>query len=81
MDLKTYFTEHDGRVSRAGARLVDVAAKANTTPGYLYLIVLGHKPISPEFATALQIATDGQVSRRDLCPDFPWDEPDVGKAA
>lgn len=30
--------------------------------------------MSPAVAVRAEKATDGEFSRRDLCPDFPWDE-------
>ena len=75
MDLETYFTAHDGKPRRDGKRLMAIAAKAGIKPYYLYMVALGHKKCTPELATKLQVATQNAVSRRELCPDFPWDEP------
>lgn len=75
MDLKTYFTAHDGRVNRAGKRMTKAAAECGVKPYYLYMVVMGHKPINAELATKIHMATQGACSRRELCPDFPWDEP------
>jgi DNA-binding transcriptional regulator YdaS (Cro superfamily) len=75
MDLSTYFTAHDGRVTKNGAKLAEVARQAKVSSYYLYMVVSGHKPVSPQLATALQIATNGACTRRETCPEFPWDEP------
>jgi DNA-binding transcriptional regulator YdaS (Cro superfamily) len=38
--------------------------------------------VPPERAGRIEEVTQGQVTRRDLCPDFPWDTPAVdGEAA
>lgn len=34
----------------------------------------GGRPIPPKRAIAIESATDRQVTRQELCPDFPWDE-------
>jgi hypothetical protein len=75
MDLRTFFTAHDGKITKTGAKLRAVAKTAEISPYYLYMIVSGHKPLSPELATRLQIATNGVCQRRETCPNFPWDEP------
>ena len=75
MDAKTYFTQRDGTVSRDGVELKRVAEKCGVTPGFLYVMTLGHKPASPRLACDLEHATDGYVDRRDTLPDFPWDRP------
>ncbi|KRA74244.1 hypothetical protein ASD78_12175 [Lysobacter sp. Root667] len=75
MDAKTYFTERDGKVTRDGAELVRVATECGVTPGFLYLVALGHKSASPRMACDLEHATGGFVDRRDTLKDFPWDRP------
>jgi DNA-binding transcriptional regulator YdaS (Cro superfamily) len=75
MDAKTYFTERDGKVSRDGTELTRCAAACGVTPGFLYMVVLGHKPASPALACNLEHATTGYVDRRDTLPTFPWDRP------
>lgn len=32
------------------------------------------RPVPPKRALQIERLTDGAVSRRDLCPSFPWDE-------
>lgn len=36
--------------------------------------VTGKFRMSPAVAIRAERATDGEFSRRQLCPDFPWDE-------
>lgn len=33
----------------------------------------GTRPIPPARAIAIETATDRQVTRQELCPEFPWD--------
>src|SRR5688572_10236646 len=41
MDLNSYLTWKDGRVSREGTECRKLAAKARTTPYYVYMLALG----------------------------------------
>lgn len=75
MDAKTYFTERDGKVTRNGPELNRCAKECGVTGGFLYMVVLGHKPASAKLACELEHATGGFVDRRDTLPDFPWDRP------
>ena len=40
--------------------------------GHVYWWLRHHVP--PDRAIEIERAVSGEVSRRDLCPDFPWDE-------
>jgi DNA-binding transcriptional regulator YdaS (Cro superfamily) len=75
MDLKTYLTEHDGKVSRTGTELARVASACGVSTEFLYQFALGHRQVSPELACNLEYATEGRVDRRDSLPDFPWSRP------
>lgn len=82
MNLKDHLVATDGRTSRDGLELNRIATACSVTPGFLYLVALGHKPFSPELACNVEHATDGAVDRRESLPDFPWDGPvDGSKAA
>lgn len=62
MDLKTYLADSPG-----GGVLL--AEKLKVAPAYLSQMVNGHRAISPERCVAIEKATDGKVTRRDLRPD------------
>ncbi|QWF19274.1 helix-turn-helix domain-containing protein [Lysobacter capsici] len=74
-DLKAHLTEVDGRTSRDGTELVRIATFCNVSPGFLYVVALGHKPASAELACRIEYATLGRVDRRLTLPSFPWDRP------
>lgn len=57
MDLNAYLMWKDGRVSREGATCRRLAAKAGTTPYYLYMLALGHKFPSLGLAQRISAAT------------------------
>jgi DNA-binding transcriptional regulator YdaS (Cro superfamily) len=75
MELRAFFEARDGKLSQDGRTFLAVARKCEVKPGYLYLVVLGHKKVTPDLANGLHAATNGECNRRDLCPDFQWDEP------
>lgn len=62
MDLKTYLATAPG----GGVQL---AEQLGVAPAYLSQMVNGHRAISPERCVAIEKATDGKVTRRDLRPD------------
>ncbi|MBA3774655.1 MAG: helix-turn-helix domain-containing protein [Ramlibacter sp.] len=62
MDLKTYLANAPG-----GG--VVLAEKLKVAPAYLSQMVNGHRAISPERCVAIEQATEGKVTRRDLRPD------------
>lgn len=47
-----------------------VAAQAGTTPAYLWQIATGVRKASPKLAKAIEAATGGKVSKRELRPDI-----------
>ena len=81
MDLKTYLTKHDTRLTREGAELIRVATNCDVSPYYLYMVAAGHKKASAELAANIEYATGKKVSRRVTLPTFPWDEPVKTKVA
>ncbi|AMM23194.1 transcriptional regulator [Variovorax sp. PAMC 28711] len=62
MDLKTYFDSGRGNG-------VALAAALSIPASYLSQMASGNRSVSPERAVAIEKATDGAVSRRDLRPD------------
>nr|WP_081651353.1 YdaS family helix-turn-helix protein [Cupriavidus sp. WS] len=62
MDLKTYIS--------AGGRgtAVKLAGTLHVSPSYLSQMVSGSSPISPERCVAIERATNGSVTRKDLRP-------------
>lgn len=75
MDLKTYLTKHDGRLTREGAELHRVADSCGVSPYYLFMVAAGHKVAGPELAANIEYATHKDVNRRETLPTFPWDAP------
>jgi DNA-binding transcriptional regulator YdaS (Cro superfamily) len=75
VDLKTYLSSKDGRLSREGKEIKRIARLCDTQPFYVYQVALNHKQPSPEFAANLEYATAGEVDRRVTLPQFPWDKP------
>lgn len=75
VDLKAHLAEIDGRTSRDGEETKRIAARCGVSPGFLYLVALGHKPSSAELACNIEHATCGRVDRRVTLPNFPWDAP------
>lgn len=65
MDLNSYLTWKDGRVSREGTECRKLAAKARTTPYYVYMLALGHKSPSLGLAQRIASATRDAVSVAD----------------
>lgn len=65
MNLKDYIVAFPGK-GVAFAGLIGVA------PAYLSQMLNGHRSVSPERALAIEQATNGQVTRRELRPDDYW---------
>ena len=63
MDIKTYIA------SGARGRAAQLASALGISPSYLSQMANGGSAISPERCVAIEIATLGEVSRKDLCPD------------
>lgn len=62
MDLKTYITGERGRAKA-------LAAKIGISPSFLSQIAAGTAPANPGRCVAIEVATNGQVSRKDLRPN------------
>lgn len=58
-----------------------LAKEVGVTQGLVWQWLNNIRPIAPERAVDIERATKGQVTRRDLCPDFPWGETPKKKAA
>ncbi|MDQ2822755.1 MAG: YdaS family helix-turn-helix protein [Pseudomonadota bacterium] len=67
MDLKTYISSQRGRAKQLAAQL------KNVSPSYLSQMASGKAAISSTRCVEIELATNGQVSRRDLKPD-DWQE-------
>lgn len=70
MQLHDYISQERGRLAllarQIGAHVPDVSRWAN-----------GTRPVPDRYALAIEKATEGVVTRRDLCPDtwqFYWPE-------
>lgn len=61
MNLKKYIQQ--------GARQSDLAKAIGVTPGVVYQWLNGLRPVPPERCVAIEKATSGLVTRRDLRPD------------
>jgi len=75
MNLKTYITE--GRRGTAAS----LAAVLGVSPSYLSQMASGDAPVSPERCVEIEVATNGDVTRRDLRPE-DWQRiwPELGHA-
>lgn len=70
MNLKSYISEGQrGTASK-------LAVALGVSPSYLSQMASGDTPISPERCVAIEQATDGTVTRKDLRPDWEkiWPE-------
>lgn len=63
MDLKTYISNSPRGTASGLAKALSIS------PSYLSQMASGLAPISPERSVAIERATDGAVSRRDLRPE------------
>ena len=63
MDLETY-------LGQPGVDIDTLAANAGTKPVYLRQIVKGHRKPSHGLARAIEVATNGRVTRQELRPDI-----------
>ncbi|MCQ4282581.1 helix-turn-helix domain-containing protein [Pseudomonas stutzeri] len=68
MDLATYTK------SLPRGEKQKLAARLGVAPTYLSRLISGQRGITAERAIQIERVTGGAVSRRDLCPDFPWQE-------
>ena len=51
---------------------VKLAERIGVTPGFISQLVSGHRQVPVERCTAIEQATGGKVTRRDLRPDDWW---------
>lgn len=63
MDLKTYISNSPRGTASGLAKALSIS------PSYLSQMASGLAPISPERSVAIERATDGAVSRRELRPE------------
>ncbi|MFG3398687.1 transcriptional regulator [Streptomyces parvus] len=68
MDLATYTK------SLPRGEKQKLAARLGVAPTYLSRLISGQRGITAERAIQIERVTGGAVNRRDLCPDFPWQE-------
>lgn len=61
MDLQTYAAAERGRQNR-------LAKKIGVSTGYICQIISGFRPIPIELAAQIEIATDGNVTRKEMFP-------------
>lgn len=52
----------------------ELARLAGVKPPTVHQWLNDERPVPPARAIQIERATGGQVSRRELCPDFPWEE-------
>jgi DNA-binding transcriptional regulator YdaS (Cro superfamily) len=55
------------------ARRASEPESAKVTQQHVWNWLMRDKKIPPECAPYIEIAVDGSVNRKDLCPTFPWD--------
>ena len=69
MNLLDYLREEKGRAT-------DLAQKTGQSKSFVGAVAHGARPCPPRLAVAIEQATDGQVSRKDLLPDWAdiWPE-------
>lgn len=53
---------------------IELAKTLGVAPSAVSHWLNGHRPIPHLRAVAIEKLTGGEVSRRDLAPDYPWDE-------
>lgn len=56
-----------------------LAAKTGVTPQFICQLLKGSRPIPASFALKIEAATDGQVSKNQLCPAI-FGQPDCAVA-
>lgn len=65
MDLKKYLATRRGRQTA-------LAAATGLAPTYIWQMANGVRPVPIEHCAAIERATNGQVSRKDLRPNDYW---------
>lgn len=66
MDLPTYLAEEHGRAARLARRI-------GKSPAFVSQLALKQRPVPVPLATAIELATEAKVTRRELRPD-DWSE-------
>jgi DNA-binding transcriptional regulator YdaS (Cro superfamily) len=73
MNLKTYISVGYGKA-------MELASELGIHPSYLSQMINGDRAISPERCVAIEKATNGAVTRKDLRPNDFWKIwPDLSK--
>lgn len=67
MKLKQY-------LKKTGTTQRQFAVRMGVTQGLVNQWISGLTKVGPERALEIEKATAGMVTRRELCPQFPWDE-------
>lgn len=62
MNLKNYISSSFGKAKQ-------LAEEIGVHPSFLSQMVSGNRPISPERCVAIEQATNGEVTRKDLRPE------------
>lgn len=70
MDLKSYAQSRGGTGTAGCEIFAEIAKKARCHIGTLYQVSLGHKKASAKLAYSIELATEKQVTRADLRPDY-----------
>jgi DNA-binding transcriptional regulator YdaS (Cro superfamily) len=64
-----------GKAAKVLGSQAALAAQLGVEPPTVNQWFNGKRPVPRARAIEIEQATNGGVSRRDLCPDFPWDSP------
>ena len=62
------------KAARIVGSKAELARAAGVKPPTVHQWLNDERPVPPARAIQIERATAGRVSRRDLCPDFPWEE-------
>ncbi|MDK4688531.1 transcriptional regulator [Kingella negevensis] len=63
MDLKTYCSKNYGAQAR-------IAMCCGISAGFVNHWVSGHRPVPIHHCLTIELAANGEVTRKDLCPDW-----------
>lgn len=53
---------------------IELSRRLGVTQGLVHQWLVGKTKITPRRAIEIEAATGGKVTKRESCPDFPWDE-------
>ncbi|WP_421722398.1 transcriptional regulator [Alloalcanivorax xenomutans] len=67
-------TDAVSRAAEIVGSKAELARVAGVKPPTVHQWLTGERPVPPARAAKIEVATDGAVTRRDLCPNFPWEE-------